>query len=303
MVARLFSSRQSREDLVFQSIVNIMLVIAGVIALFPLIFVVSASISEPNMVASGQVYLMPKGIQFRGYELIFKSKWISIGYRNSLFYTIVGTFFNVAVTFAAAYGLSRKKLYGRSVLNFIMVFTMWFSGGMIPTFVIVDKLKLIDKPYTLLILGMVSVYNMLISRSFINSSIPEELQEAARMDGSGDFGLFFRIVVPLSTPVLAVISMFYALGHWNSYFEGLIYLNIKEYQPLQIFLREVLVQNQSLTFDFKDMRQIESEVERAQTAQVMKYGLCVVASVPMLLLYPFVQRFFVKGVMIGALKG
>ena len=216
MVARLFSSRQSREDLVFQSIVNIMLVIAGVIALFPLIFVVSASISEPNMVASGQVYLMPKGIQFRGYELIFKSKWISIGYRNSLFYTIVGTFFNVAVTFAAAYGLSRKKLYGRSVLNFIMVFTMWFSGGMIPTFVIVDKLKLIDKPYTLLILGMVSVYNMLISRSFINSSIPEELQEAARMDGSGDFGLFFRIVVPLSTPVLAVISMFYALGHWNS---------------------------------------------------------------------------------------
>ena len=290
-------------DTAFQIVVDILLVIIGLVTLYPLLFVVSASISDPNLVATGKVILLPKGIGFSGYRLIFTNENIVTGYRNSLYYTVVGTILNLIVTFSAAYGLSRRELPGRTVINVILAITMWFGGGLIPTYLVVLGLNLVNTPYTLLIIGLFSVYNMLICRSFINSSIPEELQEAARIDGADYFRIFFRIITPLSTPVIAVIAMYYAIGHWNDYFTALIYLNDRKYMPLQIFLREILIENQSMSFSMNDIKAIRSALERAQIARVMKYGLCVVGSLPMLLLYPFVQRYFVKGVMIGAIKG
>lgn len=290
-------------DTAFQIVVDILLAIIGLVTLYPLLFVVSASISDPNLVATGNVILLPKGIDFSGYRLIFTNENIVTGYRNSLYYTVVGTILNLIVTFSAAYGLSRRELPGRTVINVILAITMWFGGGLIPTYLVVLGLNLVNTPYTLLIIGLFSVYNMLICRSFINSSIPEELQEAARIDGADYFRIFFRIITPLSTPVIAVIAMYYAIGHWNDYFTALIYLNDRKYMPLQIFLREILIENQSMSFSMNDIKAIRSALERAQIARVMKYGLCVVGSLPMLLLYPFVQRYFVKGVMIGAIKG
>ena len=177
---------------------------------------------------------------------------------------------------------------------------MWFSGGMITKFIVVNNIGLYDKWYTLLVLGLVSMYNVIITRSFIAGSIPGELQESARIDGCDDFGTFFRIIVPLSKPVIAILSLYYGLGHWNSYFNALIYLKDKNKQPLQIFLREILVLNQAIDVNSDEL---ESMIERARMAQSMKYGLIVVASLPMLIIYPFLQKFFVKGVMIGSVKG
>lgn len=182
-----------------------------------------------------------------------------------------------------------------------MVFTMWFGGGLIPTFIVVNKLGLVNRPVVMVILGLISIYNCIICRSFIQTSIPYELQEAARIDGCNDFGIVWKIVFPLSKPVLAILCLYYALGHWNGYFNALIYLDDRKYQTLQIFLREILIQNSRVKVD--DSVDLEAMVRRAQMAQVMKYSLIVVASVPMLIIYPFVQKFFVQGVMIGSIKG
>jgi ABC-type glycerol-3-phosphate transport system permease component len=288
-------------DKVFQSIVYGGLLFAGILVLYPLIFVISASISDPVSVNSGKVLLWPVGIQLDGYKLIFKSPWILVGYRNSLYYTVFGTFLNVTITFMAAYSLSRKDFFGRKSITIFMVFTMWFSGGLIPTFLVVRSLNLIDTPFVLIIMNAIIMFNTIICRTFIQNSIPKELQEAAHVDGCSDFGILFKIVMPLSAPILAVLALYYALGHWNNYFNALIYLSKREYQPLQIFIREVLVQNQQIDLD--DMLDFETAFQRAQISQVMKYSLIVVASLPMLIIYPFVQKYFVKGVMIGAIKG
>lgn len=289
------------QDTLYQYIVYFFLAIIGMLALYPIIYVLSASVSDPTAVNSGKVILWPVGYQVEGYRLIFKSKWILIGYRNSLLYAVFGTMLNIIITFMAAYSLSRKDMYGRNVITFFMAFTMWFSGGLIPTFLIVYKLKLVDKPIVMVIVGAISMFNTIICRTYIQSSIPFELQEAAKSDGCSDFGIAFRIVLPLSKPIIAILVLYYGLTHWNNYFNALIYLNKRQYQPLQIFLREILVQNQ--TIELNDPTDLESAIVRAHIAQVMKYSLIVVASLPMLMLYPFVQKYFVKGVMIGAIKG
>lgn len=294
-------AKSGMQDQIFQIVIYAGLFVAGILALYPLIFVLSASISDPTAVNSGQVILWPVGMQLDGYKLLFRSPWIMIGYRNSLYYTVFGTTLNVSITFMAGFALSRKDLYGRGVITIFMVFTMWFSGGLIPTFLIVKNLNLVDTPYVLIVMGAISMYNTIICRTYIQNAIPGELQEAARVDGCSDFGILFRVVLPLSAPILAILALYYALGHWNSYFNGLIYLNKRQYQPLQIFLREILVQNQNI--DLNDMTDFETAFERTRIAQVMKYSLIVVASIPMLIIYPFVQKYFVKGVMIGAIKG
>lgn len=293
--------RDSKGDRIFGFFVDLFLVIIGVITLFPLIFVVSASLSDPVMVNSGQVILLPKGFNIEGYKAVFENTWVLTGYRNSLIYTVVGTFLNVLVTFMAAYSLSRKDMYGHRVITVYMVFTMWFGGGLIPTFLVVNKIGLVNRPAVMVILGLISIYNCIICRSFIQTSIPFELQEAAKIDGCNDFGIVWKIVFPLSKPVLAILCLYYALGHWNGYFNALIYLDNRNYQTLQIFLREILIQNTRVTVD--DSIDLEAMVRRAQMAQVMKYSLIVVASIPMLIIYPFVQKFFVQGVMIGSIKG
>ncbi|MCI8886744.1 MAG: carbohydrate ABC transporter permease [Hungatella sp.] len=285
---------------IFNMAINLILLLFGLIALYPLIFVVSASVSDPTAVNSGRVTLLPVGFNLKGYQAILKSKWIITGYRNSLFYTVSGTVLNVTVTLMAGYALSRRDLYGRRLITLFMMFTMWFSGGIITTYLVVNKIGLYNKWYTLILIGLVSVYNVIITRSFISGSIPMELQEAARIDGCNDFQIFARLIIPLSKPVTAILCLYYGLGHWNSYFNALIYLKDKNMQPLQIFLREILVQNETIHMSSDAL---DSLIERALMAQTMKYSLIVVASLPMLMIYPFLQKFFVKGVMIGSVKG
>jgi putative aldouronate transport system permease protein len=285
----------------FDAGVYALLSFALVISVYPIIFVISASISDPYMVNTGQVLLWPRGLSLEGYYQVLKYRAVFIGYRNTIFYTVFGTALKISVTMAAAFALSRKDLFGRNALTLFMAFTMWFSGGLIPTFILVNNLGLVNKPYTLIILGAVSMWNTIIARTFIQSSIPMELQESARIDGCSDFRIFFAIIIPLSVPVIAVISLFYAVEHWNGYFQALIYINDAELQPLQIILRQILIMNQ--TVDMLTTDEMIDIAYRQRLAMTMKFSLVVIASVPMLIFYPFVQRYFIKGLMIGAIKG
>lgn len=291
--------RPERGDRVFMAFVYVLLAVTVLIILYPLIFVLSASISDPSAVYSGKVWFLPVGIQWRRYTEVFSSKWVFVGYRNSLIYLVLGTMLNPVVTFTGAYALSRKDIFGRGFLTGIIVFTMWFNGGMIPTFLQVKKLGLVDSFWSMIIIGAVNAYNFIICRSFIQNSIPEELQEAGRIDGCNDFALCARIVLPLSGPIIAVLTLYYGLEHWNGYFNAMLYLNNRDLQPLQIFLREILLQDQvlDLSMDLESLQEIE------MLKRVMKYSLIIVASLPMLIIYPFLQRFFSQGVMIGAIKG
>lgn len=283
----------------FDLCVAAILIIVGIVVLYPLIFVLVSSISDPVEVNAGNVILLPKGLQFDGYKEVFKSKWIMIGYRNSLFYTIVGTVLNLICTLMAGYVLSRRDLFGRKIWNWYIAIPMWFSGGLIPTYLTVFKIGLVNNPLVLLLIGLVSSYNIIICRTFM-SSLPYELQEAAKIDGCSDFQVFRRIILPLSAPVTAVLSLYYAVSHWNSYFTPMIYINNKEWQTLQVFLREILLLNESLSDEAVD---IETLIEQQRLAQTMKYSLIVVASLPLLIIYPMLQKFFAKGVMVGAVKG
>jgi len=291
--------KESLGDRAVSFLIQASLAVVALVTLFPLIFVVVASMSDPVLVNSGKIFLRPKGFNLDGYKAVFENSWVLIGYRNSMIYTLLGTFLNVIVTFMASYALSRKDMFGHRAITIYMLFTMWFGGGLIPTFLVVNKTGLVNKPVVMVILGLVSIYNCIICRSFIQSSIPAELQEAARMDGCNDFGILWKVVFPLSGPVLAILALYYALGHWNGYFNALIYLDNRNYQPLQIFLREILIENSRVVLD----GDLEAMVRRTQMAQVMKYSLIVVASLPMLAIYPFVQKFFVKGVLLGSVKG
>ncbi len=286
-------------DRAFVIIVYALLALITLLILYPLIFVLSASISDPNAVNSGKVWLWPVGLQWKGYEKVFESRWVLVGYRNSLIYLVFGTALNVFVTFTGAYALSRKDIYGRGLLTFFIVFTMWFNGGMIPTFLQVKSLGLVDSPWSMIIIGAMNAYNFIICRSFIQSSIPGELQEAGRIDGCSDFRLCAMIVFPLSGPVIAVLTLYYGLEHWNGYFNAMLYLNNRDYQPLQIFLREILLQNQTLDMS----ADLESLQANEMLKRTIKYSLIVVASLPMLVIYPFLQKFFAQGVMIGSIKG
>ena len=292
--------RDSNVDRATNYVIYVILIFIALVTIYPIIYVFSASFSDPTAVNSGQVLLWPVGFQIEGYQEIFKNLWILTGYRNSLIYTVFGTILNIFVTFTASYALARKDIYGRTILNVFMIIPMWFSGGLIPTFLTVSAVGLINKPYTLIILGAINIYNFIICRTFIMNSIPGELQESAKIDGCSDIGIMTKIVFPLSTPVLAILTLFYGLEHWNNYFTALIYLNSREYMSLQIFLREILIQN--VVFEGDPLELVDS-VRRAYMLQVMRYGVIVVSSVPMLILYPFVQKYFVQGVMIGALKG
>lgn len=288
-------------DRAFDTVVTILLVLAGIAALYPLLYVLSASISDPTAVNSGRVVLFPKGIQFEGYKMVFKSEWILKGYRNSVLYTLGGTLVNVLVTFMAAYALSRPNLYGKKFITLFLAIPMWFGGGLIPTFLVVKNLHLNNTPFVLIVLGAFSMYNCLICRTYIKSNIPEQLIEASRIDGCTDFRIIWQIVLPLSGPILAIIALFAALGFWNDYFNALIYLDSRELQTLQLFLREILIKQQTITTQVSG--DVTAMMQQAQMAQVMKYALIVIASLPMLIIYPFLQKFFVKGIMIGSIKG
>jgi putative aldouronate transport system permease protein len=274
-----------------------------VMVFYPLVYIVSASISDPVAVNSGRMWLLPQGLTLEGFERVFRNPDILLGYRNTLFYTFAGTFINLCVTLPCAYALSRTDLPGRTVFLFIIIFTMFFSGGLIPTYLLVRDLGLINTPWALLLPKAATAWNILVAMAFFRMTIPRELQDAADIDGCSTFRFFMRIVLPLSKPIIAVMALFYAVGHWNQYFDALIYLSDRNLYPLQLFLREILVQQQMSASMMMDGAAMEALAEQARIADIVKYAVMIVASLPLLILYPFLQRYFVKGVMIGSVKG
>ena len=249
----------------------------------------------------GNVLFLPKGFNLEGYKFILGYEDIWIGYGNTLFYTVAGTFVNLVLTLTAGYALSRRFLPGRRVLMGLLTFTMYFTGGMIPTYQVVDSLGLVDKPIIMIIMGAVNVYNLIITRTFFQSNIPDDLRESAQLDGCNEFNFFLKIVIPLSTSIIAVMTIYYAVAHWNDYMTALLYLRNRDSYPLQIFLREVLILDE-LT-NSQTLMMEKDAIRRQQMLMSMKYGVIIVSSLPILILYPFMQKYFVKGVMIGAIKG
>lgn len=293
-------STHPTSDKVYYIISGFILTFILIAVSYPLIYVLSASFSSGNAVSSGQVLLWPVDFSLEGYEAVFKNKDIVRAYGNTFLYTILGTLVNVSVVMTCAYALSRPGLKGRGGFMFLFTFTMFFSGGLIPFYILMKDLHLINTMWAMVLPGALSVYNMIIARTFIQSSIPGELIEATSIDGCSDARFFFSFVLPLSKAVIAVITLFSAVGHWNAYFNALMYLNDRSLYPLQIILREILIMNQ---VDVSMIMDPELQVAKAQAAAVLKYSLIVVATVPILCVYPFIQKYFVKGVMIGSLKG
>ena len=292
--------RLSLEDTVYYVFIYVFSLLLLLSVLYPVVFIISASFSSPFAISSGQVVLLPVDPGLQGYRAVFKDSRILIGYRNTLFYTVIGSVINVAMTLICAYPLSRKRLPHRGPLTFFFTFTMLFSGGMIPGYLLLRDLHMLNTVWAMLIPGAISVYSMIITRTFIATSIPDELLEATQIDGCSDFRFFFLFVLPLSKAVIAVIAMQYAVGHWNAYFNAFIYLTKKELYPLQVFLREILVMNQIAANNILDP---EAAVAMQGLADLLKYSLIVISSAPILCIYPFFQKYFVKGVMIGSIKG
>ncbi|MBP3360665.1 MAG: carbohydrate ABC transporter permease [Clostridia bacterium] len=292
--------KNSTEDRIFYAAVNIIIAAVLVVVLWPLIFIVSSSFSSKEAVLAGRVLLLPVDFSLEGYRAVFKTGEVLTGYRNTILYTLFGTTLNVLLTLIAAYPLSRRDMPYRRGFMFVFTFTMIFSGGMIPTYIIVSELHLLNSPLAMILPTALSVYNLIITRTFIENSIPGELLEAAVIDGCDDFGYFFKILLPLSAPVIAVITLYYAVAHWNSYFNAFLYITDSRLYPLQLVLRNILIANQmdsAMTTDFDSM------TSKQGLADLLKYSLIVVSSLPVLLMYPFVQKHFVNGVMIGAVKG
>lgn len=299
-------SRYSTADKIFVSLVYLFLFLALIIVIYPLIYIVSASMSDPQYVNSGEMWLLPKGITLEGYRTIMKNDSIWRGYKNTIFYTILGTSINLAVTLPAAYALSREDFYGRKLFTNFMILTMFLSGGLIPSYLLIKNLGMIDTIWALVIPGAASVYNIVVTRTFFQSSIPRSMEEAAIIDGCSDFKMFILVILPLSLPIVAVMGLFYGIGHWNSYFSALIYISDKSMYPLQMVLREILVlQDLSSNSTAVNISQSTAEMlhSKQQLVEVIKYGVMIVSTLPIIAVYPFLQRYFVQGVMIGSLKG
>lgn len=293
--------KRSKDDLIFDIVNTTLLVLILLAILYPLYFIVIASFSDPLEVLSGNVIFFPKKVSLEAYKMVFRDSSILTGYGNTIKYTLLGTGINIVMTVLAAYPLSRKDLKGRKFFTMLLAITMFFSGGLIPSYLLMSNtLHLLDTIWAMVLPGAVSVWNVVIVRTYFQTSIPAELSEAAMVDGCSDFKLLLRVVLPLSMPVLAVMVLFYGVAHWNAFFNALIYLNDKALYPLQLILRSILVQN---TMSEEMMAEVDSLANRQIMAETIKYALIVVASVPIIAVYPFLQKYFVKGIMVGAIKG
>ncbi|MCQ6561138.1 carbohydrate ABC transporter permease [Paenibacillus mendelii] len=292
--------KQSFGDRMFDAINHVLLLLLLALVLYPLVFVVSASISNPSAVLNGEVWLWPKDLTITGYQKVFTNHDILRGYLNTIVYTLLGTGINLVMTVMAAYPLSRKDFYGRNAVTALFVFTMFFSGGLIPAYLLVKNLGMVNTMWALIIPNAVAIWNIIIMRTFFQQSIPIEVQESAQMDGCGNIRILLRIVLPLSLPIMAVMTLFYSVAHWNAFFNALIYLTDRSKYPLQLILREILIQS-----NMQEMIQTneESLAKSIMDAESIKYAVVIIANLPVLLLYPFLQRYFVKGMVIGAVKG
>ena len=292
--------KSSKTDRLFDIINNSCLLLAFIVVLYPLLYIIACSFSTSLAIYSGKVWIWPVGFNLVAYREIFEYKPVLTGYVNTFFYTSLGTMINVICTIMAAYPLSRKDLVGRNLIMFIYTFTMVFNAGMIPTYLVIRNLGMLNTRWAMLIPQAVGVYYVIITRTFFQQNIAQDVLDAARIDGSDDIRFLFMIVLPLSGAVIAVITLFYAVFHWNAFFDAFIYLNERRLYPLQIFLREILIMNQidaGMIVDPKAMREMED------LRELLKYALIIVSSVPILLLYPFIQKYFIRGVMLGSIKG
>lgn len=293
---------KSRGDIIFETVVVIILAILTLIILYPLYFVVIASFSDAKLVVAGEVWWYPKGVTLENYMQCFTNGDLMLGYRNAFIILILGTATNLFLTILCAYPLSRHDLWGRNGIMVYCTIPMFFGGGLIPTYLMVTQtLGLKNSWWAVILVAGIATYNMIIMRTFFMTSIPFELQEAAQIDGCTPIGILLRIILPLSIPVICVIGLYYGVNHWNSYFSALVYLPDKNKWPLQLFLRQILVNNDISAVD--GGASSDEMARRAMRAETIKYSIVILASIPMLIIYPFVQRYFVKGVMIGSVKG
>lgn len=296
--------KRSRSDVIFDTVIFIVLTFILILVAYPLYFIIISSFSSPDKVASGQVIFYPKGFNINGYKEVFKNSQVVRGFGNSLIYTTVGTCINLLLTIPTAYALSRKKFHGKNFVTVFYMITMFIGGGMIPTYLVVQKMGMLDTMWALVIPGAISVYNMIVARTFFQQNISEELYEAAELDGCGHGKFFFSIALPLSKAIIAIMVLYYGVGHWNSYFSSLLYMQTESKYPLQLVLRSILVQNEAqLNQTITSAAQQEAMLARRELTELMKYSLIIISSIPVLVLYPFIQKHFTKGVMLGSVKG
>lgn len=300
-------TKTSAGEKLFSVITYAIIIIITVLCLYPLYFTVIASFSDSHAVYSGEVNLWPVNFSLDAYTAVFKNNSIWLGYANTIFYTVAGTALNLFLTIPAAYALSKKRMYGRTFLMTLFIITMYFGGGMIPTYLLFNKMHLVNTRWIMIINGGLSVYNLVVARTYFQNNIPESLCEAARIDGANEIYIFGKMVLPLSGPIVAVITLYYAVSHWSSYFGAMIYLTDQKLHPLQLVLRKILILNEkayeaALEADASG-ELLASAAKQAELALTMKYSLVFIASLPMLIAYPFIQKYFVKGLTVGALKG
>lgn len=291
--------RKSKSDKLYDIIVYTIITILLILVLYPMYFVLIASFSDPTAVSAGEVVLWAKGFSLDGYKQLLQFKNIWIGYRNTIFYALFGTLCMLAVNIPAGYALSRADMYGRKFLKVLYIIPMFFGGGLIPTYLTIKSYGMLDTVWALILPSSISIYYIIVARSFFTTSIPNELWEAAQIDGVGNIGYFFRIVLPLSKAIIAVVALWSAVGFWNSYFSAMIYIRNPDLKPLQLVMRSILIQSQTAS----TMLTGTAAAEAMKMSELIKYASIIVSSLPVMCLYPFVQKYFNKGVMIGSLKG
>lgn len=296
--------RQSKTtaDWIVDGVIALIITVIVLGVLYPLWFIIIASFSDPTAVSTGQVILLPKGINLTGYSKLISDSRIWIGYKNTIIYSVLGTALNLVVTIPASFALSRPEFKPRRIIMFLVAFTMFFSGGLIPTYLVMKQLGLLNSMWVFILPGAFNAFNMIIARSFFETSIPEELRDASRVDGLSYFGFFWKIVIPLSSAIIAVIGLYYFVGHWNDYFTGLIYIRDQDKQPLQNVLQMILLANQTSPGSSSSMAGMTA-AQSQNFADQIKFGIIIVSTLPLLVIYPFLQKYFNKGVMIGAIKG
>jgi len=294
---------ETTADRVFLTVNSALLWVVLIAVAYPLVFVISASLSNPDAVHRGEMLLFPKGITLEGYTRVFENSEIWMGYRNTTMYTVLGTLINLGVTLPCAYALSRKDFVGRNVLTFFFTLTMFFSGGIIPLYLVVRSLGLTNTIWSMVLPNAAAMWYIIIARTYFQSTIPEQLLDASRMDGCTNARFFWSIVLPLSSPIVAVLALFYGVGHWNAFFNALIFISRRDLMPLQLILREILIVGEMGASEMMSLDDAEAIAQMARIADLVRYTVMIVASVPVMIAYPFVQRYFTKGIMIGAIKG
>ena len=296
--------KRCREDVIFDTVIFIILTLILFVVAYPLYWVIISSFSDPTAVSAGKVLLRPMGFTLKGYAEVFKNSQVMRGFFNSIVITFVGVCVNLAVTLPTAYALSRDNFSGKKPITVFYMITMFFGGGMIPTYLVVKNMQLLNTIWALVLPGCLSVYNMIVARTFFKSNISEELYEAGEIDGCTQSRFFFQIALPLSKAIIAIMVLYYGVGHWNSYFSALLYISDQDKYPLQLVLRNILITNQTALSQTATTAAARAALqEQQQLIDVMKYSLIIISSVAVLIMYPLVQKHFVKGVMIGSVKG